>query len=221
VFVPLYGFASDAGVLDFSEGLQICNHDGEKLELLLEHWDLLRLYLLIYPTTYLLQARPPKGDFSMQVTRENEKVRLTIERQAALKCLEPAYNLVQALRLFKPGSFCRGPDWLCYTLELEGHPKVVGVPLPMAPAEGGEPIALGTGDAVTYDFERAELDPFKGFNTELGAAIERLAPFPKVRLALNYFNASFARKPRENQIIDLFICLEAFLLHENDELTFR
>jgi len=129
--------------------------------------------------------------------------------------------LVLALRLFKPGSFCRGPDWLCYTLELEGHPKVVGVPLPMTPAEGGEPIALGTGDAVTYDFELAELDPFKGFNTELGAAIERLAAFPKVRLALSYFNASFARKPREQQIIDLFICLEALLLQENDELTLR
>ncbi len=36
VFVPLYGFASDAETLDFSEGLQICSYDPAKLELLLK-----------------------------------------------------------------------------------------------------------------------------------------------------------------------------------------
>jgi hypothetical protein len=223
----LYGFASDAAVLEFSEGLQVCNYDQEKLELLLEHWDLLKQYLLIYPTTYLIQARPPEVDFSMGVADKDDRweVQFQFELQKAFKWLEPAYKLVQALRLFKPGSFCRGPDWLCITGEfasgLEGESRVVGAPLCMTPAEGGEPILSETRDSVTYNFELAELEPFKGFNSELAAAIERLAVFPKLRLALTYFNASFGRKPRENQVIDLFICLEALLLQENDELTFR
>jgi hypothetical protein len=222
VFVPLYGFTSDTDILDLSEGLRICKYEKEKLELLLEHFDHLKHYLGIYPTTHLLEVRLPERGFFNEATRDNEKFRITIDYQAALKFLEPAHNLLSALRLFKPGSFCRGPVWYCCRVfELEGQRMLDEVTLPMSPAEGAEPISPGTGDAVSYDFELAELAPFKGFNTEFSAAIERLAAFPKVRLALNYFNASFARKPRENQVIDLFICLEALLLREEDELTFR
>jgi hypothetical protein len=223
VFVPLYGFASDADLLEFCEGLQICNYGPEKLELLLEHWDYLKQYLQIFPTTYLIQVRPPEVDFSMRVRKEADQVHVTYE--AALKSFDHAYNVVEALRLFKPGCFARGPCWFCAFreshFESEGEPAVLGLPVCLALAPGDEPVSLPGGEGAAYYFELAELEPFKKFRAELTASIESLATFPKLRLALSYFNASFGQKPRENQVIDLFICLEALLLQENDELTFR
>jgi hypothetical protein len=50
LFIPLYGFGSDAEVIEFSQGIQICKYDSEKLDLLVEHYDTFRDYLKLYPT---------------------------------------------------------------------------------------------------------------------------------------------------------------------------
>jgi hypothetical protein len=58
------------------------------------------------------------GDFSTEVTHDKEADSFPIALHTGYKWVEITSNLVQALRLFKPGSFASGADWLCVTSRL-------------------------------------------------------------------------------------------------------
>lgn len=128
--------------------------------------------------------------------------------------------MIRDLRLFKPGHFTHGVPWVCGIVEFKGELGAGGVGACMwIDVSNGPPVSGVEG--TTFHFEAAELESFKKLRENLACAFRDLERFPKWKLASGYFNNSFSSKPTNNQIIDLFICLEALLLQEADELTFR
>lgn len=225
LFVPLYGFGSNKDVLEFSQGMQICSYDEERLALLLEPWDRVVNYLRLHPAEYLIQARPPNLDVSVQLDEDTEELAFyRMSLKIAKGWYEIAGDLVGSLRLFKPGHFTRGPEYVCWATELpaklksEPSPPLVWQCIETYPWEQEPPPGRRE---VTYFFDAVELDCFKRFNTEVSAALARLQNFDKLALARDHFNASFAEKGPGSQILDIFACLEALLLENADELTFR
>lgn len=223
-FTPLYGFASDADVLEFSKGVQICRYEDEKLELLLDEWDTVTNYLTVYPTEYLLQARPPKAKFDTQVTDANASGDLEFKMWVAEEWFRVSRDLVWALRLFEPGRFAMGPTWLCvppgFPIDRGRNQELFGPAMCLSFEPSDEPI-LSVSHEVTYHFQAAELSSFKEFSACVSSALNELVKFPKLALAESRFNQSFGEKAREDEIVDIFVCLEALLLYESDELTLR
>jgi hypothetical protein len=130
-----------------------------------------------------------------------------------------ASGLVYTLRLFKPGHFARGPEWLCITRALDAELKRgIGLWLSTVPEPAAPPTVP---KGVTYFFDPAEMDCFKKFDEDLSSAFSELRNFPKLALARSYFEDSFDEKAQENQIVDIFVCLEALLLEKAEELVLR
>ena len=118
LFVPLHGFGANKDVLEFSEGVQICSYDENKIDLLLGPWEQVREYLRVHPAEYLIQARPPNAQVDLLVGEAADVGGVEISMQFSKEWFALAKNLVRSLRLFKPGYFTRGPEFLCVTKEL-------------------------------------------------------------------------------------------------------
>jgi len=151
---------------------------------------------------------------------ESQNFLLHVSSPKDLFLFQPAFALIRDLRLFKPGHFTHGVPWVCGIVEFKGELGAGGVGACMwIDVSNGPPVSGVEG--TTFHFEAAELESFKKLRENLACAFRDLERFPKWKLASGYFNNSFSSKPTNNQIIDLFICLEALLLQEADELTFR
>lgn len=224
LFLPLHGFGTNKDVLEFSKGVQICSYDETQFELLLEPWAAVRDYLRVHPAEYLVQARPPNAQLSLQMGDAADAGGIGISMFVSDEWYKAADSLVRSLRLFKPGHFTRGPKFLCLTKELpaelrrNSRPPALSCCMNYIPWDEEPPSGP---QEVAYFFDAVDLDCFKRFNVELSTAFARLQNFDKLALADKHFNASFAEKGSQSQILDIFACLEALLLENADELTFR
>jgi len=89
------------------------------------------------------------------------------------------------------------------------------------PALAGETPASQVASGEPYRLESNELPFYLEFRKRLDAALQKLGRLPKLDLAITYFNKSFGDLHEADQLIDLLMCLEALLLQEDQELSFR
>ena len=178
----------------------------------------------MYPTEYLIQARPPNLKFSIRISEDTDVGGRQVSMEFDKEWFTVASDLVRMLRLFKPGHFARGSEWVCITrqlgAELEGKVGTSGLAFSIDMVPGPEPPPTIPKE-ITYFFDPAEMDCFKKFDVDLSSAFSELRNFPKLALAGSYFDDSFGEKAQENQIVDIFISLEALLLEKADELVLR
>jgi hypothetical protein len=219
LIVPLHGFSSDADFLELPEDCYIFK--SEAIKDILQRWKdvpaSVTKYLDLFPAEYVIMTELGYlvgVSYDKEEPQSPREIRIAWRLDEFDRCINRTLKLTKALRLFKPGHFTRGMMWL--SMESK-HGHLAGVRLSWAGDEQPKP----GGQAARYRFGEAELPEFNQFYQALLSALENPGKFPGLDLALWYYGSSCSHKPAENQITDLFVCLEAALLQEKEELTFR
>lgn len=208
VITPLYGFGSDYDELKIGRDTFILRFRMDLLEQFVDEdtqsWSFFRCF---QPNFVIWQRILRSGT---EFTRSKEELNLNWEKVG--RWLGPAWLTVRHLRLFKPGLLKKGPSWVLLDedeIRWESYFAAQGVHLESL-----------LGSRANYHFNAEEIPQFEKFVkswTELHKSIDS----DRLMIALAYLENSHESKSEKEQLIDLSVALEALLLNEKQELSFK
>jgi len=226
LFVPLYGFRSDVDCLQFSDSIQVLKYNSKQLNALLPEEGTFRDFLKFFEPDYLMfrRASVPGSDLAF------DDFGVRPSKLFPDELFVPLDRLVTSLRLFKPGALRRGGTWLLATElvkpQMEIGPLTKDSELEFAwqlqvQPKGLHLSSLERRKEIAYELKDTERPYFQVFKERLDLVLEKLKESPRFGLAAGCYQESYEAKDLKYQLIDLFMCLEALLLRESDELSFR
>lgn len=233
IAIPLYGFTSDSDVIELTDSIQLEKYVPEKIERILERYEhpLFKKHMELFEPDYLLYKQDLEAEFSLE---QGHILRFGIPGfgPSGSKAISTPFvqldDLVDCLRLFKPGSFSIGATWVMLRMDLDEPITVGGEVAPAVYAEcnffshGVSLQNLTKNQKPSYELLVAELLFFDKFRSSVKSIISKSNQWTrKVALGLGYFGRSHHQQEVTYQLIDLFMSLEALLLQENDQLALR
>lgn len=233
IATPLYGFASDSDLIELTDSVRLEKYVPEKMERLLERYEypLFQKHMELFEPDYLLYKRELNAKFSLE---QGVILQFKISGFTAPGSKEISTpfgqldDVLDCLRLFKPGSFFIGHTWVLLRMDLDEPITVEGEVRKAVFAECNFLVHavslqnLTKNQKPSYELLVDELPFFEKFRSSVESLKSKSNEWTrKACLGLGYFGRSHHQQDATYQLIDLFMSLEALLLQENDELALR
>ena len=227
--IPLYGFQSDAEELFLGRGVMIRKFPDDSVDAF-RGIDDFAMFLDLFRPDYLYRFQLPITP-GIRAKLDAGKASLTAVEKIALQMMIECQDSLATLRLFKANKLRCGQMWTfrCET-ERDGLENkwdiqcVARVSLGQTTLESVQSNNFYFRTPRPDDFyslSSTDLSSYQSFRSSLKKLRELTRDNQQLGLALGRFEACSEIKNPSDEVVDLFTCLEALLLEQEEGLSFR
>jgi hypothetical protein len=226
LLIPLYGFTADG--FRVSDVCEVVRYDAQLIGGLFRGESRFSRTLALNPPDTLLWKHrdlsrlTSSTEFLKAADNGLRELGMFLLRSYAQE-IGDFEGLITSLRLYKSGQFRRGRLWAL--MEFASSDNLMQGELDLRKfnkrfGSGGFGHDAGPQPGYSFDTHNDE-SAFRIFEQEWKAVMLPALRFPRVNVALGYYNESYSDKPEAAQLVDLITGLEALLVSTAESLSYH